>query len=229
MMAPNFLELFIIEPKEGTKFNSPEVARDFQWILDECASGRGGVTFSFRRSLSDPSQLLFISCWASKEDHDDLDIQGITPKLLKTLMSRITMPPIAVYYLLIEDEERAKMRFGAEVLEVTAWYVREDGKAEFQKVVERLGRKGAWYVEKGIPPRPAIMPADETEVRMIEEGEKRAKARLERRSPDIWISFMTDEEEKRLNSFDDAVKGYVWKVEGGRYEKFLEGCVVSTG
>jgi hypothetical protein len=112
-MTSNFLELFIIEPKEGTTFQSPEVKQDLQWILDQCVSGIGGVSFSFRQSTTHQNRLLFVSFWDSKASHDHLDIRGVTPKMLKKLVSRISGPPLAVYNLLMENEERRKVEFDA--------------------------------------------------------------------------------------------------------------------
>jgi hypothetical protein len=96
-MTSNFPELFIIEPKEGTTFHSPEVKQDLQWTLDQCVSGIGGISFSFRQSTTHPNRLLFVSCWDSKASYEDLDIRGVTPKMLKKLVSSISLPPLAVY------------------------------------------------------------------------------------------------------------------------------------
>ncbi|KAE9371709.1 hypothetical protein N431DRAFT_545882 [Stipitochalara longipes BDJ] len=220
-MAQNFLELFIIEPKEGTTFHSPETKQDFQWILDQCIAGRAGISFSFRQSITHPNRLLFVSCWASKEDHDDLDLRGVTPKMLRKLMSRIEMPPIAVYYLLMDDEKRKEVELDAEVIGVTAWHVRKGCRGEFQKEMEKRGINGVWCVQKGVPPRPTVMPTDEVEVRIIEEGEKRAKARLEVPLPDIWVAFETNTVGEEGEGFGDAVKTFIEKVEGGNYGRFL--------
>lgn len=143
--------------------------------------------------------------------------------MLKTLMSRIGVPPIAVYYLLMDEEDRKKVDFDVDALEMTAWYVSDGCRGDFQREAESNRVRRAWYVNKGVPPRPLVMPADPVEVKMIEEGEKRAQARLEMPTPDIWISFSTGGLEDRLEEFGDAVKGYVSKVESGKYEKFLSG------
>jgi hypothetical protein len=82
---------------------------------------------------------------------------------------------------------------------------------------------GAWYVSKGVPPRPSVMPSDDMELKIIEDGEMRAKARIEMPTPDIWISFSTRVTESKVEDFRDAVKGYVERAEGGRYEKHLSG------
>ncbi len=57
--------------------------------------------------------------------------------MLRVLMERITMPPIAVYYLSMEDERRKEVDFDAEVLGVKAWFVREGCRGAFQEEVER--------------------------------------------------------------------------------------------
>jgi hypothetical protein len=222
-MTSNFLELFIIEPKEGTTFQSPEVKQDLQWTLDQCVSGIGGISFSFRQSTTHPNRPLFFSCWDSKASYDDLDIRGVTPKMLKKLVSSISLPPLAVYSLLMENEERRKVEFDAEILGVTAWHVREGCREDFQTQAEKKGMIGAWYVPKGVPPRPRVMPSDDMELKIIEEGEIRAKARIEMPTPNIWISFSTDVMESKVEDFRDAVKGYVERAEGGRYEKYLSG------
>jgi hypothetical protein len=222
-MSQNFLELFIIEPKEGTTFHSPEVKQDLQWMLDQCVSGIGGISFSFRQSITRPACFLFLGCWDSKASYNDLEIRGVTPKILKNLVSRISGPPLAIYYLLMEDGERRKLEFDAEILEITTWHVREGCREEFQTQAEKRGMIGAWYVPKEVPPRPRIMPSDDLESKMIEDGEVRAKAGIEMPTPDIWISFPTVVTESKGEGFRDAVKGYVERVEGGRYEKFLSG------
>jgi len=222
-MPPNFLEIFLVSPKEGTTFDSPEAKQDLQWILDQCMSGPGGLSFSFRQSVTHPTQLLFLSCWASKADHDELDLQGITPKLLRKLISRITMPPIVVYFLLMEDEKRKEVELDAELLGVKAWHVREGCRGEFERELERWGRRGAWCVDKGVAPRPRVMPSDEVERRIIEEGEKRAIARSKVPIADVWVLFETDGDKKEVESFGKAVESFVEKVEGGNYGKFLSG------
>ncbi|PMD62312.1 uncharacterized protein K444DRAFT_661514 [Hyaloscypha bicolor E] len=222
-MTQNYLELFIIDPKQGNTFHSPTTKQDFQWILNQCASGRGGISFSFRQSTTNPYHLLFVGCWALKADHDDLDLRGVTPKMLQRLMSRITVPPIAVYYLLMDDTKRREVEFDAQILGITAWHVREGYRGEFGREVERRGIRGAWYVERGVPPRPQLMPTDEIEMRIIEEGEKRTEARLEMPTPNIWVSFWTDDKENEAEEFRGAVKSFAEEMEGGKYEKFLSG------
>ncbi|KAN0096667.1 hypothetical protein V8E51_015472 [Hyaloscypha variabilis] len=206
-MPPNFLEIFLVSPKEGATFDSPEAKQDLQWILDQCISGPGGLSFSFRQSATHPDHLLFLSCWASKADHDELDLQGITPKLLRKLISRITMPPIVVYFLLMEDEKRKEVAFDGESLGVKAWHVREGCRGEFEREAEK----------------PRVMPSDEVERRIIEEGEKRAIARSKVPIADVWVSFETDVDREEVGSFGKAVESFVEKVEGENYGKFLSG------
>jgi hypothetical protein len=91
----------------------------------------------------------------------------------------------------MEDGERRKVEFDAEILGITAWHVREGCREEFQTQAEKKRMIGAWYVSKGIPPRPSFMPSDDMELKIIEDGELRAKARIEMPTPDIWISFST--------------------------------------
>jgi hypothetical protein len=167
-----------------------------------------GISFAFQQSTTNPERLLLHGCWESKADHDDLDLRGVTPKMLQGLLSRISLPPIAVYYLSMEEEERKKVGFNAEVLGVTAWHVREGCKEEFQGDVEKKEMLGSWYVEKGVPLRPTVMPSDPEDVRMIEEGEKRALARLKMSVRDIWISFWKEGEGKKFDRFRDTEEFY---------------------
>jgi len=133
------------------------------------------------------------------------------------------MPPNPVYFLSMEDEERKGFDFEADVLGVKAWFVRGVCRGVFQEEVERRGVKGAWCVEKGVAPKPLVMPDDEVELKIIEAAEKRAKARLEVGVPDVWVSFETGDNADEMESFGHAVKDYVEKVEGGDYGKFLSG------
>jgi hypothetical protein len=142
--------------------------------------------------------------------------------MLQKLMSRISISLLAVYYLLMDEEEGKRVEFDVEVLEVIIWFVREECKEGFEMEVERWGMNGAWCVDKGVPPKPMVMSTDPVEVKMIE-GEKRVQARLELPTLDIWISFSTDKPEKEVEEFREVVKSYILKVECGKYEKFLSG------
>ena len=147
----------------------------------------------------------------------------MTSKMLQRLMSQITVPPIAVYYLLMDDKKRREVEFDAQILGITAWHVREGYRGEFGREVERRGTRGAWYVEKRVPPRPQLMPTDEMEVKIIEEGEEKAEARLEMPTPNIWVSFWTDDKENEAEEFRGTVRSFAEEMEGGKYEKFLSG------
>jgi hypothetical protein len=216
----NFLEIFIIEPREGQSINDPALQKDLQWIISQCTSGTGALSFAFRKSVDHPERFIFIGAWKEKVDHDDLDIRGVTPKMLKILLERVKAP-LAVYYLLVDA---SKVELDAEVLGIDAFYVKEEHKAGFQREIdERGGVVGAWYVTKGIPPRPTVMPTDHVEVKIIEEGEARAEARLKMSTPDIWVSFSTPGSAHVLEEFGNAVKSLISKVESGKYEKFLSG------
>jgi hypothetical protein len=139
--------------------------------------------------------------------------------MLKVLLSRVKAP-LAVYYLLMDA---SKVELDAEALGIDAYYVTEKHKADFQRGVDERGVVGAWYVTKGVPPRPTVMPEDVMEVKIIEEGEARAEARLKMSTPDIWVSFSTSQSAKISEEFGDAVMSYVSKVEAGKYDKFLSG------
>jgi hypothetical protein len=67
------------------------------------------------------------------------------------------------------------------------------------------------------------MPMDEMEVKIIEVGEKKAEARLEMPTPNIWVFFWTDDKENEAEEFWGAVKSFAEEMEDGKYEKFLSG------
>jgi hypothetical protein len=67
------------------------------------------------------------------------------------------------------------------------------------------------------------MPTDHLELKMIEDGEARAAARLKMPTPDIWIALSIRESAEELELFGSAVKGYVSKVDHDKYETFLSG------
>lgn len=218
-LSQNFVEIFIIEPREGQSINDSALQKDLQWILDQCATGTGAISFEFRKSIKHQERLIFIGVWKEKADHDDLDLRGVTPKMLKVLLSRVKAP-LAVYYLLMDA---SKVELDAEALGIDAYYVNEKHKADFQRGVDERGVVGAWYVTKGVPPRPTVMPEDVMEVKIIEEGEARAEARLKMSTPGIWVSFSTPQSAKISEEFGDAVMSYVSKVEAGKYDKLLSG------
>jgi hypothetical protein len=80
---------------------------------------------------------LFLSA-SPPRTQTDLDIRGVTPKMLKNLVSRISGRPFAIYYLLMEVRERRKVEFNAEILGITAWHVREGYRRSFRR---RLRKK----------------------------------------------------------------------------------------
>lgn len=62
-----------------------------------------------------------------------------------------------------------------------------------------------------------MLPTDSVEVKMIEDGEARAAARLKLPTPDIWISFSHPESANESEELDNTVKAYISKVESGKY------------
>lgn len=135
-------------------------------------------------------------------------------------MSRITPPPTAVHHLLFDGSD---VQWDVPVLGVDAYHVKSECKAEIQREIEGGGLLGSWLVAKGVPPRPAVMPTDPVKVKMIEEGEARAEARLKMPMPDIWVSILTDSLRNKPEDPTSALERYVSKIEGGRYENFLSG------
>ena len=202
------------------------------------SSGRGARHFSLRSSPSQdsshPDRFLLVGCWESITDHDDLDIRGLVPKILKSLYEHFRLE--AAYFLYVDA---GRIGFEEEEIGVDVFHVKEGKKEEFEKVVEGGdmdgdggtrgfgGREisGGWYVTKKMPPLPRVMPTDEGEKRMLEEGRERAERRLREPTPEIFVIIEGLEEGKRVveDGFDREVEGLVEKVERGVYEKFLDG------
>jgi pantoate kinase len=72
-----------------------------------------------------------------------------------------------------------------------------------------------------MPPLPKVMPTDPVELKILEEGTKRAEARLQAPTPNIWMSISSDVSGDI--GFGESVKEYVEEVQSGRYEKFING------
>ena len=68
------------------------------------------------------------------------------------------------------------------------------------------------------------MPSNDMKLKMIEDVEMSAKARIEMPTPDILDFISTRVTESKVEEFRGEVRGYVERAEGGRYEKYLSGC-----
>jgi len=216
---PNFFEVLILKPNEGVNFADPSVVADFQWVVDALAAGKGGINFKIRKAVGNPDVIALVASWATIEDHNDLDIRGVTAKLLKVLMSRAFPAPSYFFYT-----DSSKVSFETPELRIDAFHVKEGQKDAFEKELEASGGVvGGWYVTKDLPPLPAVMPTDPGELLMVEEGMKRASARLREPTPKIWISFSTHESEAAVMEFGKKVGGLVEKIDSGKYENFLTG------
>jgi len=220
----NFFELIVLDLLPTHPLASPTTISDLQWILDTPSSGPGAITFQFRRSTSPshPDRLLFIGAWDSIANHDELDLNGTTPKVLKLLFSRFQVGSAYFFYL-----DAAKVDLMKEEIGVEAWNVREGKRGDFSEAMRAAGAgaAGGWYVTKKVPPLPRVMPTDEAELRMIEEGRKRAEARLEENTPNIWISFSDGDKD---GGFAKEVEAIVDTVESDCYKIFLVGSAHGT-
>lgn len=216
---PNFFEVLVLKPREGVSFADPGILRDLQWLLDAMKAGGGGISFNLRKDVARQDVLLLVASWETIEDHNDLDVRGVTAKLLKILLSH-SFPAMAYFFY----TDSSKVDFEASELSLRAFHIKDGQKEAFEKeLVTRSGLVGGWYVTKDLPPLPAVMPTDPGELLMVEEGMKRAEARLNQPTPKIWISFSTSEFEASMLEFEKKVEGMVEKIDSGKYENFLVG------
>lgn len=212
---PNYFELIVLSPKEGDSFTDPAIQKDLQYVLD-VASSYQCINFQFRKSVTNPEELLFIASWAAIEDYDNLDIQGVTPKLLKILFSRVV--PKTRYWLYMDA---SLVDFDSEVWRIDAFHVKGGEIGKVKKGIEERELAGGWYATKKIAPLPIVMPTDPEELMMIVEGRKGQEARLKEPNPNIWVGFSTPRSEDNAIAFGESVLGIVEKVESGKYEQFL--------
>jgi len=90
-------------------------------------------------------------------------------------------------------------------------------KEAFQNEVDKVdGLVGAWYITKMVPTHPTVMPTDPIELQIIEQGRRRAEARMKAPEPDIWISFSSHASQTEVNQFRGSVEGLVEKLEQRR-------------
>jgi hypothetical protein len=139
--------------------------------------------------------------------------------MLKLLVSRFAIISAYFFYMDAQKVDLRKEEFGVE-----AWLVQEGKRGNFSEAMKGKGAIGGWYVTKKVSPLPRVMPTDELELRMIEEG-KRAEARLKEKNPDIWISFSDGHKE---GGIAEEVEAIVDTVESDRYKNFLVGSSNGT-
>jgi hypothetical protein len=221
-MKRNFFETIVLEPKEKDTLTNEKFLKDIQEIVDILlAPGTGTIDAKFRKSIDKdhPERIFFAAAWETIEDHDEFDIKGLVPKLLKMMLTHLT--PVSGQFMFMDS---AKVDFDAPVWMVNAYHVKEEEKALFQREIDTsTGLVGAWYTAKKIPPLPSVMPTDLVELQILEEGMKRAEARLKAPTPNIWMSISTPDAGSAEVGFGEKVKSYVQEVQSGQYEKFVGG------
>lgn len=220
-MTRNFVEIFTVNPvegvvKDGHTFSSA-VKAQFQEFLTILKGGPGAIVMETRKDTEDPNTLFILAGWESLADHDDLDIQGIVPKVLKKLL--MVCEPQDVFYLYLD---LAKVDVAANLLFVDIFRVKEGEKAAFQKEIDaRPELVGAWYTIIPVPPLPKVMPTDPVELAIIEGQKLQAESNLRKFTPAIWIAFSSSATEGLINGFKYVVRGFVEEEKSSKYEKFL--------
>jgi len=200
-MSANFVEVAILEPQEGQSITNKDFQADLQWMTDEVLSGKGALHFSFQQvDPNDSKQLLMIGCWETKADHEDLDIRGATPKIMKALLTRLK--PVEVYFMYL-DVSKVDLD-GVEGFK--AYHVKDGRKASFQKIADSREKVvGAWSVTIPVPPLPKVMPTDPVELGIIEQQRVMAEESLKGPNPDVWIALMSAGTKYLVEEFNRAV------------------------
>jgi hypothetical protein len=218
-MKHNFFETIFLEPKEKDTLTNEQFLKDLQEIVNIVASKQGTIDAKFRKSMDKdhPERLIFAASWETIEDHDEFDVLGLVPRMLKLMLAHLN--PMAVQFMYMDS---AKVDFDAPIWIVNRFHVKEEEKLFFQKeLYTSTGLAGAWYVTKDLPPLPTVMPTDPVDLQILEEGIKRAQARLDAPTPNIWMSISTPNFGNTAEAFGEKVKSYVREVESGQYEKFI--------
>ncbi|RFU26360.1 hypothetical protein B7463_g9978, partial [Scytalidium lignicola] len=218
-MNCNFFELISLEPRYQGAFADDTFLRELQSVADMVASEHGTISCQFRKSVDPdyPNRLLFIASWDNIEAHDQFDIKGLTPKILKIILKHLT--PIASYFMYLDS---SRVDFSAPICQAAVYHVRPGQAPLFQRQIDaNPGLAGSWYITKKMPPLPAVTPRDPEELRLLEEGRRRAEDRLRAPNPEIWISLTTPgSPTERLGRM---VEGYAREVQTGRYQIFIQG------
>jgi hypothetical protein len=223
-MTRKFTEIFTLRPlngvvKDGTTFAST-VEAEFKDILSTLKDGPGAIVMECRQDVADSEALLFMASWESLADHDYLDVEGVTTKLLKRLMGLCVSQDVLYLYL-----DPAQVGVAANSLGVHVFYVREGENSSFQKEIDARPELlvGAWHTVLPVPPPPKVMPTDPVERAIIDGQAASAQKKLRQFTPPIWVTFPTTATEVSVENFRDAVKPYVQVEKSSRYKSFLAG------
>lgn len=218
-MKHNFFEILVLEPKKKNALTEEKFLKDLQEVVDTVVQEKGTFDAKFRKSIDKdhPERLLFVAAWETIEAHDEFDVKGIVPKLLKLMLGHLDL--VAAQFMFMDS---AKVDFDALVWRVDAFHVKDQEKALFQKEIDTtVGLAGAWYITKKMPPLPTVMPTDPVELQILEEGMKRAEDRLNSPTPNIWMSISTPDSGNTMKTFGEKVNSYIQEMQSGKYEKFV--------
>jgi len=218
-MPTNFFELAILNPLPNQSLNSPSFIISLQKILNTLSSTPGALTFQFRKSVSTTSQqILLLASWTGQSAYDCLDVYGFTPKLLKEMFTRVT--PEMMHLM---DLDVGQVDFNAKDLGVDIFYMKEGKREEFEEQVKRDGRVGGWYVFKGVPLAPKVMPSDEEELGLIRMQKERAEKAMEEKVPDVWVGISDSAGKGEREEFKERTRDLVERCVSGEWEKHLKG------
>lgn len=218
-MSRNFFEVISLEPREQGALADQAFLRDIQSLADMIASEPGTIICQLRKSIAPdyPNRLLFVACWQTIDAHDQLDVKGLTPKLLKLMTQRLT--PLSSHFFFMDSN---KVDFGAPLFLASAYHLKPGYAPAFQRQLDsNPGLAGSWYITKKMPPLPTVMPTDPIELQMLEENRRKAQERLNAPNPEIWIALTTPGSQTAL--FGRTVEGFVREVQSGRYQMFIQG------
>jgi hypothetical protein len=228
-MGLNFFEIVTLEPNEGVSLDNEAVVKDLQSMLDLIVYGKAGegvIDFKLRKSTdpAHPKRYLFIGAFKNVAAHDEFDLNGTVPKLLKVLLAYLH--PVAPYLTHIDS---TKVDLEAPVLGADFYHVAPDHKSDFEKEIEaRKGLVGGWIVKKHIPPLPtAGLPSDPIELQIVQGQQAATKADADQPTADVWISLYSGSSRSQNADFGTAVKDFVFEVVSEEFEKFLSAVRVA--
>ncbi|KAH7411287.1 hypothetical protein BKA64DRAFT_663104 [Cadophora sp. MPI-SDFR-AT-0126] len=217
-MPSNFVELAILGLLPNQSLHSLSFTSSLQKILNTLSSTPGALTFQSRRSVSPTSTQLLLAIWTDRSAHDYLDVHGIAPKLLKEMFTRVK--PEIVHFM---DLDVGQLDLDAGVLGVDIFHAKDGKRLEFDQGVKKFGRVGGWYVFKGVPAAPMVMPNDERELEIIRMQKERAEKAMGEKVPDVWVGISDSAGEAERDGFRHRTKDLVETCVSGRWEKFFVG------
>jgi hypothetical protein len=228
-MGLNFFEIVTLESNEGVSLDNGAALKDLQSMLDLIVYGKTGegvIDFKLRKSTNTahPNRYLFIGAFKNVAAHDEFDLNGTVPKLLKILLAYLH--PVAPYLTYIDS---TKADLEAPVLGADFYHVAPDHKSDFEKeIVARKGLVGGWIVKKHIPPLPtAGLPSDPIELQIVQGQQAATKADVDQPTADVWISLYSGSSRSQNADFGTAVKDFVSEVVSEEFEKFLSAVRVA--